>query len=62
MRVREGAGSLMVWLTVPRNYFFIFSLLSKSGFSFCSRGVPGGARVLHGLTHSTISGLCREKM
>jgi len=24
MRVREGAGSLMVWLIVPRNYFFIF--------------------------------------
>jgi len=24
VRVREGAGSLMVWLTVPRNYFFIF--------------------------------------
>jgi len=36
MHVYEGAGSLMVWETVPRNYFFIFSLLLKSGFSFCS--------------------------
>jgi len=24
VRVREGAGFLMVWETVPRNYFFIF--------------------------------------
>jgi len=30
--VREGAGSLMVWETVARNYFFNFSLLSNLGF------------------------------
>jgi hypothetical protein len=34
VRVDEGAGSLMVWETVPGNYFFISSLLSDSGFSF----------------------------
>ena len=34
--VREGAGSLIVWERVPRNYFFIFSLLSNFGLSFCS--------------------------
>ena len=39
-----------------------FSLLSKSGFSFCCLGVPGGARMLHGLTHSTISWQHMEKM
>ena len=33
----EGAGSLMVWETVARNYLFIFSLLSKFGFSFAVR-------------------------
>ena len=33
MFVREGAGSLMVWETVARNYFFIFSLLPNFGYS-----------------------------
>jgi len=33
--VREGAGSLMVWKTVTRNYFFIFfSLFRSLGFLF----------------------------
>jgi len=32
--VREGAGSLVVWERVARNYFFIFSLLSNLGFLF----------------------------
>ena len=43
MLAREGAGSLTVWETVARNYFFIFSLLSNFGFSFCSRGRPNTA-------------------
>jgi len=33
MLVRKGAGSLVVWETVARNYFFIFSLLPKFGYS-----------------------------
>jgi hypothetical protein len=35
--VQEGAGSLMAWETVARNYLFIFSLLSKFGVSFAIR-------------------------
>ena len=34
MLVHEGTGSLMVLETVARNYFFIFSLMSKFEFSF----------------------------
>jgi len=40
--VHEGAGSLMVWETVARNYFFIFFCSRKFGFSFCSSNFTDG--------------------
>jgi hypothetical protein len=43
VHVEDGAGSLMVWETVPRNHFFIFFLSSRNlGFLFaisnCTEG------------------------
>jgi hypothetical protein len=37
--VHEGHGYLMVLKTGARNYLFIFSLLSKFGFSFSVRNL-----------------------
>jgi hypothetical protein len=43
VHVDEGAGYLMVWETVPRNYFFIFfSPLGSQGFLFAFSNCTDG--------------------
>ena len=44
MRVHEGAGSRMVWETVPTNYYFFFFLSFRisGGFLFAVPNFTGG--------------------
>jgi len=42
VRVREGAGFLMVWETVPRNYFFIFFSSRNLGLLFAVSNCTDG--------------------
>jgi hypothetical protein len=42
MLIDEGAGCLMVWETVPRNYFFIFFSSRILGFLFAVSNCTDG--------------------